>query len=38
MSVSENQVTDTLIGAITATDADGAPFNQISYYIEYVLT
>ncbi|KAK0078156.1 hypothetical protein PV325_002927 [Microctonus aethiopoides] len=36
MSVSENQVTDTLIGAITATDADGAPFNQISYYIKSI--
>ncbi|XP_044005260.1 protocadherin Fat 1-like isoform X2 [Aphidius gifuensis] len=33
MSVSENQITDTLIGAVTATDADGPEFNKISYDI-----
>lgn len=34
MSVSENQVFDTLIGAVTATDADGPEFNQIKFYIK----
>ncbi|XP_074096384.1 cadherin-AgCad1-like isoform X3 [Cotesia typhae] len=36
MSVSENQLYDTVIGAITAVDADGPLFNRIFYSIEPV--
>lgn len=36
MSVSENQLYDTVIGTITAVDADGPFFNRIFYSIELV--
>ncbi|XP_015604477.1 protocadherin-like wing polarity protein stan isoform X2 [Cephus cinctus] len=34
MMVSENQISDILIGSITATDADGPGNNEVVYYIE----
>ncbi|XP_015518045.2 protocadherin Fat 4 [Neodiprion lecontei] len=33
MSVTENQVTNTLIGNVYATDADGSGYNTVTYYI-----
>uniref|UniRef100_A0A0C9RKK1 Cdh23_3 protein n=1 Tax=Fopius arisanus TaxID=64838 RepID=A0A0C9RKK1_9HYME len=36
LRVTENAITDILIGSVTATDADGPEFNQISYSIKAI--
>ncbi|XP_063995154.1 protocadherin Fat 4-like [Diachasmimorpha longicaudata] len=36
LRVTENAITDILIGTVTATDADGPEFNQISYSIKAI--